>query len=546
MCRIGMRLWNCESPLGLADVTISILRLKLANSPVPSREGAVDAPRYLAPLGESGDANFELEENHEPYKRWAQEDYWNAFFQTPEPIAYGSSYEQTKYLQALSLVPDGVCRALEVACAEGHFTTMLADRVSTLLATDISGIALERAAARCVNRPSVKFQKLNLVNSPISETFDLIVCGEVLYYFSLDRMEQVAQKLADALANGGCMLLTHANLLSDDPHHTGFDWEGHTFGAKSIGEVFSAISYLHLERELRTPLYRIHLFRKIEQGFASLQRAEITEIPLEASLTPAVEKTIIWGGAVVRQRDANFLETASQIPILMYHRIAEDGPQELAQWRTSPQLFRQHLTWLRRHGYRSIAIDEWVTALREQRPLAGRPVLITFDDGYDDFASSAWPILERHGFTATVFIVTDLVGGTADWDRSFGNPARLMDWHDIQKLSRQGVDFGSHTTTHQLLPEISFDEVLSAAINSRTTLESKIGKEVVSIAYPWGGHDEAIQAAFATCGYKVGLTTKPGFSFLSDSIMALPRVEICGSDGLEDFSKKLRWLGLEP
>ncbi len=232
-------------------------------------------------------------------------------------------------------------------------------------------------------------------------------------------------------------------------------------------------------------------------------------------------------------------EAEFQLPILMYHRIADEGAVGLAQWRLSPRLFEQQLDWLKQHGYRSIDTREWLNALSDRHPPPGRPVLITFDDGYADFADKAWPLLQRYGFTATVFIVTDNVGGTADWDARLGNPAHLMDWDTIRELSSQGVEFGSHTTAHQMLTSVSQEEVDRAARHSREMLQAKLRQEIVSIAYPWGAHNAAVREVCENTGYRAGFTTETGFGRLSDDPLATPRIEITSLDGLDLFVPKL-------
>src|SRR5438477_279294 len=100
----------------------------------------------------------------------------------------------------------------------------------------------------------------------------------------------------------------------------------------------------------------------------------------------------------------------------------------------------------RRRGARRCPWRRWLPTA-----LPGRAVLITFDDGYQDFADEAFPLLERHGFPATVFVVTDAAERTSRWDAAYGQAAPLMGWDEIRELSRRGVEFGSHTQTHPAL-----------------------------------------------------------------------------------------------
>ncbi|HET9178125.1 MAG TPA: glycosyltransferase, partial [Terriglobia bacterium] len=150
---------------------------------------------------------------------------WGEVFATPDPWSYGSGYEQTKYEHTLELLPDTpVASALELACAEGHFTAQLAPRVGRLVAADISDRALSRAQQRCRNLQNITYRQMNLRRDLLGR-FDLIVCSEALYYLK-DRHElrRLAARFAKSLNPGGHLLMAHANLVVDDQGATGFDW----------------------------------------------------------------------------------------------------------------------------------------------------------------------------------------------------------------------------------------------------------------------------------------------------------------------------------
>ena len=141
----------------------------------------------------------------------------------------------------------------------------------------------------------------------------------------------------------------------------------------------------------------------------------------------------------------------------MYHRVADDGPDSLARWRVSPPEFARQMAWLAEAGYTTIRLDAWQEAERQGPDALRRRVCLTFDDAYADFVSAAMPVLERHGFGATMFVPTGFMGGAADWDASFGPPAPLMTWDDLDTLFRAGVEIGAHTITHPRLTEVEDD-----------------------------------------------------------------------------------------
>ena len=233
-------------------------------------------------------------------------------------------------------------------------------------------------------------------------------------------------------------------------------------------------------------------------------------------------------------------EPLERLPILAYHRIADSGPVRLKEYRVPVQAFDAQVSYLREQGYYSVDLFEWSSGKLTGKPASGRrPILITFDDGYRDFIDVAWPVLQRHGFSAMVFVVTHKVGSVADWDLHFGDPAPLLDWAQIRQLRCEGVRFGSHTATHQPLSHLPMRDAIQEATWSRTLLQQQLEEEVHAIAYPWGVSDARIRRELMTCGYKLGLTVDLGIATLNDDLMALPRTQILGSDSLADFAKYL-------
>lgn len=330
--------------------------------------------------------------------------------------------------------------------------------------------------------------------------------------------------------------MAHANSIADQRDRTGLDF-GAPFGAATIARVFAATAGLALVRELRTPLYRIQLYRRLPPDGArpdppAIIEAEHGPLPVE------VEQLAIWGGAICTRAEAGS-EIARGIPILMYHSIADDGPPELSPYRVAPAEFREQLRLLRRHGFHSITLDEWARCIAEGRPARGRPVILTFDDGYKDFITVAAPLLEAADFGATVFVVAEKVGGVADWDTVSRSPVALMSWDDLRAIEARGFRIGSHTARHAYLPSCSDPDILADSRAARASLHRELGHEIDLIAFPWGGHDARVRASLARGGYRVGLEVGQRRSALSDDIACLPRIEILGDDDLDAFARKV-------
>lgn len=470
--------------------------------------------------------------------------HWNALFRREDPWNYASEYEQLKYRHTLELLPPGgIVRALELGCAEGRFSEMLAPRVTSLLAVDVADKALQRAGQRCADAGNVQFLQHDISRGLPAGEFDLIVCSEILYYLQ-DQVELafVAAEMVNAIKPGGCLLMTHANMVSDDRSVTGFDFN--EIGAKFIGELFADLEALEFECELRTELYRVQLFRKLVGEAAGTAEASCDAQPEKVLLREHAEfhhPQIKWGGCEVTGAEARFCFVSEQVPVLMYHRVTDHGPDELAPYRVGPEAFERQLAWLQRHGYHGIRLsDYWRNFYRDgTTSMPGKPVVLTFDDAYRDFCGNAHPILSKFGFPATVFVPTGHVGQAAAWDSEFGEPAPLMDWDEIVGLSKRGVDFGSHSCAHRKLNELDDERARREMVDSKAMLEARLGSPVTGFCYPYTVTNGRLQTLAGEAGYDYAVSGKHGALPPDGNAYDIRRIEILGSDSLEAFIAKL-------
>jgi glycosyltransferase involved in cell wall biosynthesis/SAM-dependent methyltransferase len=473
-----------------------------------------------------------------PEEEETRSQYWDRFFSQTDPWNYGSDYERVKYQRTLDLLPaDCLDKVLELGCAEGVFTRHLAPQAKSLIAADISAIALERARTRCADCGNIDFRKLDIFTDDIPGGQTLILCSEILYYVEQpERLPEIIAKLRDALAPGGRLVMTHAFVLKDDMSATGFDWE-HAFGAKVIHQTLLMTEGLCHERSIATDLYRIDCFKRLQANESIKPISNL--VGLECDIDPSIARQIVWGGAWERRSDLMAREQCWDVPILAYHRIAADGPPSLRRWRVHPDMFRQQLRLLRSHGYYSITSADIVKARQSAKPLPGRPILLTFDDGYQDFADTAWPILEAEGFNAEVFVVTDCVGGSAVWDAHNGDAARLMDWEAIEGLHRKGVAFGSHLATHTPATNLSSFNLVQEARRSRMELQSHLGKDITSVAAPYGATDERYNRILASVGYRLGFSGEGNRTDIRQHGYAMQRLPVEGLWSMVDFAKAM-------
>ena len=223
------------------------------------------------------------------------------------------------------------------------------------------------------------------------------------------------------------------------------------------------------------------------------------------------------------------------MPILMYHRVADDGPASLARWRVSPPDFERQIAWLATEGYKSVRLDQWLDTERRDPAALRRRVVLTFDDAYADFVSTAFPVLQRHRFGSTMFVPTGYMGGFADWDRDFGTPAPLMTWDDLGRLAKAGVEIGAHTITHPRLTRLKDEAVAHEIRESRVELERRLGLTVPTFAYPYGDYNDSVEKAVEAAGLSVAVTVDGE----SHGPLALGRIGIYGDEPFEVFVEKM-------
>lgn len=226
-----------------------------------------------------------------------------------------------------------------------------------------------------------------------------------------------------------------------------------------------------------------------------------------------------------------------RIPILLYHRIFASEPDARSDLDVPVEEFREDMRRL--HERRWHCIDARDAA---RYNLSGRrcpgTFALTFDDGYEDFASLAHPTLVELGFTATVFVVTGQLGARADW--LAGTRPALLDAAEIRRLAAQGVQFGSHGLTHVPLTDRSDSDLIRELVESRDTLSEITGDAIRTIAWPYGRHDGRTRRAVAKAGYDFAFAVAGDGSLWRRSRSAvrpaardpyaIPRREVHGSE----------------
>ncbi len=194
-------------------------------------------------------------------------------------------------------------------------------------------------------------------------------------------------------------------------------------------------------------------------------------------------------------------------------------------------------------GYQTIWPSEWIAARFEGKPLPEKPVIVTLDDGYADMVEHAFPVLRRYGLKAAVYVVTKRLGLTNTWDEIDGHRTmRLMSVDQILEWAGHGIEFGSHMRTHPHLSSLSEQQFTDEIEGSRDDLQSLLGTEVLSFAYPYGDGAESTKIREKLIRtYLLGMTVQEGLNCIETNPYELRRITVQPGDSLANFGRKLRF-----
>jgi len=219
--------------------------------------------------------------------------------------------------------------------------------------------------------------------------------------------------------------------------------------------------------------------------------------------------------------------SAPVCPVLLYHKIDRPGPQSLIRGSfTPPRRFARQMTHLQRKGFTFLTAAELVEHFVSHGEFPQRSVAVTFDDGWRDNYVNGFPVLQSLGIRATVFLVAGEVGKVSFRAVTKGEPARAyLRREQILEMDRYGIEFGSHTLSHQLLDRIPEAEALAEVTQAKQRIEDLLGKECRTFAYPAGFFNPAVQSIVREAGHAAAFSTVYGPRDRVD-LMALNRIEI--------------------
>ena len=231
-----------------------------------------------------------------------------------------------------------------------------------------------------------------------------------------------------------------------------------------------------------------------------------------------------------------------RIPILMYHAVQEgqSDPRPYYEVNVSPAIFASQMKQLRNAGYRAVSLEQALQAL-DGGTADEKIVVITFDDGFQDFYKTAFPILADCQFTATIFL---MAGYMEEPGKTFNGKA-VLTWNEVRELHSHGIRFGSHTVSHPQLRTLEFKQVEEEVGRSKKVIEDRIGGAVRSFSYPYAFPEEdrqftrRLKDTLVSCGYENGVTTILGTANSCSERFFLPRLPVNRWDDCQFFQAKL-------
>jgi peptidoglycan/xylan/chitin deacetylase (PgdA/CDA1 family) len=233
-------------------------------------------------------------------------------------------------------------------------------------------------------------------------------------------------------------------------------------------------------------------------------------------------------------------------PILLYHKIDNPARDSLLRGAfTPPARFARQMAYLKKQGYVFYTASELVEHLRERGAFPSNAITLTFDDGWKDNYTNAFPVLRQLGIKATIFLVPSCIGQVSSRVQGEGEGARAhLSRDEILEMSEHGIEFGSHSMNHKLLDRVSPQEVKQEVREAKRELEEMLQKPCKVFAYPAGYFSDVARKAVEDAGHIAAFSTRYGPVDHLD-LFALNRTEILRRDRfIFQFARKVKPLRL--
>lgn len=231
----------------------------------------------------------------------------------------------------------------------------------------------------------------------------------------------------------------------------------------------------------------------------------------------------------------------TEVPILTYHKVSPDPRAGGLGLRVRPHDFDWQMRYLKENGYHSVDLGAVIDHFENGKVLPDKPVVITFDDGYKNNYLYAYPILKKYGFTATIFVATNIVGGINEFDyaKNIQPKNEMLTWGQIKEMNKNGITIGAHTMDHAHLTDVSPSEARQQILGSKKALERELGQEIKYFCYPYGEYNQTVADIVKQSGFIAATTTDPGVVRSDMNPFLLKRLCIIGKFDQQRFIEEL-------
>ncbi len=208
------------------------------------------------------------------------------------------------------------------------------------------------------------------------------------------------------------------------------------------------------------------------------------------------------------------------IPVLLYHAVGADRSAWISQFTVTPATFDRHLELIMASGRTALSVEELRLGLAGELTLPDRTVVVTFDDGFAEWADVVAPALARWGLTATMFVTTGFL------DRRSPGGDQMLSWSAVEELVDAGHEIGAHSATHPELDTLDASGVRAEIRDCRRELEDRLSVPVRSFAYPHGYSNREVQRLVRSAGYDSACAVKNSLSHTEDLPYSIARLTV--------------------
>ncbi|MCT9093128.1 polysaccharide deacetylase family protein [Streptomyces sp. ASQP_92] len=228
------------------------------------------------------------------------------------------------------------------------------------------------------------------------------------------------------------------------------------------------------------------------------------------------------------------MPTTEPVPILMYHAVAHSPAEAVFGLSVSPDAFADQMELLAELGCTPVTTAELAYAWRTAGSLPRRPVLITFDDGYEGVHRHALPVLATYGFTSTLFVSTAWLRGAHDEGDA---PDTMLDWDQVRELAAAGTEIGGHSHSHPQLDQLPDDRLWFETLRCKEILTGELGERPVSFAYPYGYSNRRVRRTVRSAGFSQALAVGNALAERRQGPYALKRMTVRRTTVLDEFER---------